>query len=222
MLQAATEALTIAELEAIYGKWMKVSRGEDIHRLLADAMFMRTVVDECGRSVFQAFQKLEQTEKESEQNQAFARADIAALNSKVAQLQASIKRLTSGLKCFACGVDWSEKESGEPCDMAHREHWPHEWVNQRTLALTAKHFEQAQEIKRLQEVALGLAKELRTRDFQVLHELPVCERSYTERVEKITKKGKEDADGRRVDRLRDGVESGAPGDQQNSGHRSAE
>lgn len=61
--------------------------------------------------------------------------------------------LSSGVTCFGCGAAYSPEIANGPCDSAHRETWPHEWINQRTREAISKNCELIATIERLKSGA---------------------------------------------------------------------
>lgn len=61
---------------------------------------------------------------------------LAAVDARV--LARRLSEITAGLRCFSCEVPYSPAIHSQTCDMAHREHWGHEWVSQRVVNLTNK------------------------------------------------------------------------------------
>lgn len=71
------------------------------------------------------------------------------LRGTLAACQEQLGHFTEGVTCWACGVAWSEAIHSEPCDMSHRDTWPHEWISKRAKGLSESLWEANKDRDRL-------------------------------------------------------------------------
>lgn len=77
--------------------------------------------------------ELEKQSRAAGQNPSdFVRARIEAITAERDALKTENRIVTLGMYCGECGVAYSPDSANGKCPEAHRETWPHQWVNQQS------------------------------------------------------------------------------------------